>query len=73
MCTYAQLYYTVFNINIQPHIPEERIPWDPPKKKLSKKLRSLSIHNEGVIKLFFQLINDMFSTLTYLIMFKNNA
>ncbi|KAL5238160.1 hypothetical protein ACI65C_005570 [Semiaphis heraclei] len=32
------------------NIPEERIPWDPPKKKLSKKLRSLSIHNDGGVK-----------------------
>ncbi|CAI6358124.1 unnamed protein product [Macrosiphum euphorbiae] len=35
---------------IKTNIPEERIPWDPPKKKLSKKLRSLSIHNDGGVK-----------------------
>lgn len=47
------------------NIPEERIPWDPPKKKLSKKLRSLSIHNDGVnyklsklnIKIFLKINN----------------
>lgn len=42
------LLITILYLYYKPNIPEERIPWNPPKQKLSTKLRSLSIHTNGV-------------------------